>query len=183
MHGTDWMNVPPEKCICRNHIPQCDGIWGWGLERLLEFNWEWGPFDEYFVVKSLSCIQLFTTLRTAAHQASLSITNFLSLLKLTSIQSWCHPTILSSVIPFSSCLQSFPASGAFLMSWLFASGGQSVGVSASASVLPMNTQDRPPLRWTGWISLQSKGLSRVFSKKKVFSLSFHGPTLTSIHYY
>ena len=76
---------------------------------------------------------------------------------------WCHPTILASVIPFSH-LQSFPASGPFRMSQLFASGGQSIGVSASASVLPMNTQDWSPSGWTGWIFLQSKGLSRVFSK-------------------
>jgi len=71
---------------------------------------------------------------------------------------WCHPTISSSVIPFSSCLQPFPASGSFPMSQFFTSGGQSIGVSASASVLPMNTQNWSPLGWTGWISLQSKGL-------------------------
>ena len=76
---------------------------------------------------------------------------------------WCHPTILPSVVPFSSCLQSFPASGSFLMSWLFTSGGQSVGALASASVLPVNIQDWFPLGLTAWISLQSKGLSRVFS--------------------
>ena len=81
---------------------------------------------------------------------------------------WCHPTISSSTVPFSSCPQSFPASGKFIpdsfqMSQLFASGGQSIGVSASASVLPMNIQDWSPLGWTGWISLQFKGLSRVFS--------------------
>ena len=75
---------------------------------------------------------------------------------------WCHPAISSSVVPFSSCPQSFPASGSFPMSQLFASGGQSIRVSASASVLPMNTQDWSPLGWTGWISLQFKGLSRVF---------------------
>ena len=75
---------------------------------------------------------------------------------------WCHPTISSSVVPFSNCLQSLPASGSFQMSQLFASGGQSIGVSASTSILPMNTQDWSPLGWTGWISLQSKGLSRVF---------------------
>ena len=80
---------------------------------------------------------------------------------------WCHLTISSSVIPFSSCPQSFPASGSFQMSQLFASGGQSTGVSASASVLPMNTQDWSPLGLTGWISLQSKGLSRVFSNTTV----------------
>ena len=79
---------------------------------------------------------------------------------------WCHPTISSSFIPFS-ILQSFPASGSFQMSQLFTSGGQSIGVSASTSVLPMNTQDWFPLRWTAWISLQPKGLSRVFSNTTV----------------
>ena len=78
--------------------------------------------------------------------------------------SWqCHPTISSSVVPFFSCPQYFPASGSFQMSQLFTSGGQSIGVSASASVLPVNTQDWSPLGWTGWISLESKGPSRVFS--------------------
>ena len=80
---------------------------------------------------------------------------------------WCHPTISSSVVPFSSCLQSFPAWGSFPMSQFFASGGQSIGASASASVLPMNIQDWFPLGWTGWISLQSKGLWRVFSNTTV----------------
>ena len=80
---------------------------------------------------------------------------------------WCHPTISSSVVPFSSCRQSFPASGSFPVSRFFASGGQSIGPSASASVLPMNIQDWSPLEWTGWISLQSKGLSRVFSNTTV----------------
>ena len=89
---------------------------------------------------------------------------------------WCHPAISSSVIPFSSCPQSLPTSGSFPMSQLFAWGGQSIGVSASASFLPMSTQDWSPLGWTGWISLQSKGLSRVFSNTTVL----HSPTLTSI---
>ena len=83
------------------------------------------------------------------------------------LSRWLHSTISSSVIPFSFCLQSFPASGSFQMSQLFISGGQSIGVSASTSVLPMNTQDWSPLGWTGWISLQSKGLSRVFSNTTV----------------
>ena len=83
------------------------------------------------------------------------------------LSRWCHPTISSSVIPFSSCPQSFPASGSFPMSQLFASGGQSIGVSASTSVLPMNSQDWSPLGWTSWICLQSKGLSRVFSNTTV----------------
>ena len=80
---------------------------------------------------------------------------------------WCHPTISSSVAPFSSCPQPFPASGSFPISQLFTSGGQSIGVSASTSVLPMNTQDWFPLGWTGWVSLQSNGLSRVFSNTTV----------------
>ena len=92
---------------------------------------------------------------------------------------WCHPTILSSVVPFSSCPQSFPASGAFQMSPLFASGGQSIGVSASTSVLPVNTQNWSPFEWTGWISLQSKGLSRVFSKTTVQKHQFFGTQLSS----
>ena len=83
---------------------------------------------------------------------------------------WCHPAISSSVIPFSSCPQSLPASGSFPMSQLFSWGGQSIGVSASASVLLMNTQDWSPLGWTGWISLQSKGLSRVFSNTTAITL-------------
>ena len=83
------------------------------------------------------------------------------------LSRWCHPTISSSVVPFSSHPQSFPASGSFQKSQLFSSGGKSTGFSASTSVLPMNTQDRSPLGWTGWISLQSKGLSRVFSNTTV----------------
>ena len=80
---------------------------------------------------------------------------------------WCHPAVSSSVVPFFSCSQSLPASGSFPMSQLFAWGGQNIGVSASASVLPVNTQDWSPLGCTGWISLQSKGLSRVFSNTTV----------------
>ena len=89
---------------------------------------------------------------------------------------WCHPTISSSVVPFS-CLQSFPASGSYQMSQLFASGGQNIGLSASTSVLPMNTQDWFPLGWTGWISLQSKGLSRVFFNTTVQKHQFFGAQL------
>ena len=109
---------------------------------------------------------------------------------------WCHPTchpwedaISSSVIPFSSCPQSFPASGSFPMSQFFTSGGQSIGISASASVLPMNIQNWSPLGWTGWIPLQSKGLSRVFSNTTVQRHQFFGTqflysqTLTSTHDY
>ena len=104
------------------------------------------------------------------------------------LSQWCHLTISVSVVPFSSCPQSFPGSGSFPMSQLFPSGGQSIGVSASTSVLPMNTQDWSPLGWTGWISLQSKGLSRVFpnttvQKHQVFctQLSLWSNSLTSKH--
>ena len=102
---------------------------------------------------------------------------------------WCHPAISSSVVPFSSCPQSLPASESFPMSQLFSWGGQSTGVSALASVLPMNMQDWSPLGWIGWISLQSKGLSRVFSNTTVQKHQFFGvqlslcPTLISIHDY
>ena len=94
------------------------------------------------------------------------------------LSGWCHPTISSSVIPFSYCLQSFPASESFQMSQLFASSVQSIGVSASTFVLPMNTQDWIPLRWTGWIPLRSKGLSRVFSNTTVQKHEFFGAQLS-----
>ena len=92
---------------------------------------------------------------------------------------WCHPAVSSSVVPFSSCSQSLPAPGSFPMSQLFAWGGQSIGVSASASVLPMNTQNWSALGWTGCISLQSKGLSRVFSNTTVQKHQFFGTQLSS----
>ena len=92
---------------------------------------------------------------------------------------WCHPAISSSVVPFSSCPQSLPASESFPMSQLFTWGGQSIGILALASVLPKNTQDCSPLEWTGWISLQSKGLSRVFSNTTVQKHQFFGTQLSS----
>ena len=94
------------------------------------------------------------------------------------LSQWCHPAISSSVIPFSSCSQSLPASGSFPTSQLFVWGGQSIRVSASASFLPMSTQDWSPLGWTGWISLQSKGLSRVFSNTAVQKHQFFGTQLS-----
>ena len=94
------------------------------------------------------------------------------------LSRWCQPAISSSVIPFSSCHQSFPVSGSFQMSQFFTSGGQSIGVSASASVLPMNIQDWSPLGWTGLISLQSKGLSRVFSNTTIQKYQFFGAQLS-----
>ena len=95
------------------------------------------------------------------------------------LSRWCHPVISPSVVPFSSCPQSLPASGPFPMSQQFAWGGQSIGVSASASVLPMNTQDWSPLGRTGWISLQPRGLSRVFSNTTVQKHQFFGAQLSS----
>ena len=94
-------------------------------------------------------------------------------------RQWCHPTISPSVVPFSSCPQYFPASESFPMSQPYTWGGQSIGVSASASFLPMNTQDWSPLGWTGWISLQSKGLSRVFSNTTVQNHQFFSAQLSS----
>ena len=138
-------------------------------------------------VQLLSHIQLFATLWTAAYQASLSIINSQSMLKLMSIESVMPPNLSSSAVPFSSCLQSSPASGSFPMSQLFSPHGQSVGASASASVLPMNIQDWFPLGMTGLISLLSKGLSRAFSNTTVQNHQLfgtqllYGPTLTSIH--
>ena len=94
------------------------------------------------------------------------------------LSQWCHPTISSSVIPFSTCLQSFPASWSFQMSQFFTIGGQSIGVSASTSVLPTNIQDWFPLGWTGWIFLHSKGLSRVFPNNTVQKQQLFGAQLS-----
>ena len=131
-------------------------------------------------VQSLSHIPLFATPWIVACQASLSITNSQSSLKLTSIKlvmPSCH--LSSSVIPFSSCPQSLPASESFPMSQLFAWGGQSTGVSALASVLPKNTQGWSPSEWSGWISLQPKGFSRVFSNTTVQKHQFFSAQLSS----
>ena len=130
-------------------------------------------------VQSLSRVRLFATPWITARQASLSITNSQSSLNSCPLSQWCHPAISSSVVPFSFCPQSLPASGSFPMSQLFASGGQSIGVSASALVLPMNTQGWSPLGWTGWISLQSKGLSRVLSNTTLRKHQFFSTQLSS----
>ena len=116
---------------------------------------------QYSSVQLLSCVCLFATPWTAACQASLSIAIPRVHPNSCPLSRWCHPTISSSVIPFSSCSQSFPGSGSFQMSQFFTSGSQSTGVSASASVLPMNIQDWFPLGWTGWVSLLSKGLKSL----------------------
>ena len=130
-------------------------------------------------VQSLSCVRFFATPWIAVGQAALSIMNSQSLLKLMSIKSVMPSTISTSVIPFSSCPKSLPASLSFPMSQLFTRGGQSIGVSASTSVLPVNTQDWSPLGWTGWISLQSKGLSTVFPNTTVQKHQFFRAQLSS----
>ena len=132
---------------------------------------------QFSSVQSLSHVGLFETPWTAARKASLSITNSRSLLKLMSIES-VMPSISSPFIPFSSCLQSFSASGSFQMTQFFASGGQSIGVSTSTSVLPMNTQDLSLLGWTGSIFLQSKGLSRTLFNTTVQKHQFFGAQLS-----
>ena len=144
------------------------------IENELKFLFIWIQFS--------SVAQLSPTLWPpwiAACHASLSIINSQGLLKLMSIKSRCHPAISSSAVPFSSCPQSFQASGSFPMSQLFVWSGQSIGVSASASVLPMNIQGWSPLGWTGWNSLQSKGLSRVFSNTTVQKHQFFSAQLSS----
>ena len=139
-----------------------------------------GPISsvQFSLTQSICRVQLFATPWTSALQASLSITNSRNPPKPMSFRQWCHPIISSSVVPFSFCPQSFAASGSFQISQLFASGGQSIGVSVSTSVLPINTQD-DRLGWADWISLQSKGLSRVFSNTIVQKHQFFGTQLSS----
>ena len=129
-------------------------------------------------VQSLSRVWFFVTPWTATHQASLFFTISWACSNSCPLSQWCHPAILSSVIPFCSCLQSFPASGSFPMSQLFSSGGLSIGVADSASVPSMNIQDSFPFGLTGLIFLQSKGLSRVFSNTTVQKHQFFGAPLS-----
>ena len=134
---------------------------------------------QFSSVHSLSCVWLFVTPDRHARPPCPSPTPGVHPNSRASSR-WYHPAISSSVIiPFSSCPQSLPASGSFSMSQLFARGGQSIGVSASASVLPMNTHDWSPLVWTGWISVQSKGLSRVFTNTTVQKHQFFSAQLSS----
>ena len=130
-------------------------------------------------VQSLSHVRLFATPWITARQASLSITNCQSSLKFISIESVIPSSHLSSAVPFSSCPQSLPAPESFPMSQLFAWGGQSTGVSSLASFLPKKPQGWSPSEWTGWISLQSKGLSRVFSNTTVQKHQFFSAHLSS----
>ena len=131
-------------------------------------------------VQLLSCVQLFVTPWITALQSSLSITNsWSSPCPSCPSSQWCHSAISSSIVPFSSCPQSLPASESFPMSQLFAWGGQYIGVSISASFPPKKSQGWSPSEWTGWISLQSKGLSRVFSNTTVQKHQFCSAQLSS----
>ena len=134
---------------------------------------------QFSSVQSLSCVQLYDSMNWST--PGLPVHHQLPKFTQTHAHRWwwCHPTISSSVVPFSSCPQSLPASGSFPMSQLFAWGGQSTGVSASASVLPINIQGWSPLGWTGWISTQSKGFSRVFSNTTLQNHQFFGTQLSS----
>ena len=161
-------------------------LWGiisfQGFRLTISWRMFWNVFSS---IQMFSHVRLFATLWIAARQASLSITNSWSLLKLIFIESVMPSNHLILCRSFS-CLKSFPESGSFPMSQFFTSGGQSIGVSASTLVLPMNVQDWFPLEWTGLISLQSKGFSRVFSNTTVKSINYsapsflYTPTLTSI---
>ena len=149
-----------QKCRCR-YTEQTCGQWerervGW-IERVALEDVHLGQFSRSVMSGSLRPHELQHT-RPPCPSPTPGVH-----LNLCPSSLWCHPTISSSVVPFSSCLQSFPASPSFQMSQFFTSGCQSIGVSDSTSVLPMNTQDWSPLGWTGWISLQSKGLPRVFN--------------------
>jgi len=133
---------------------------------------------DFSSVKLLSCVRLLATPWTAARQAFPvyhQLPEFIQIHVHWVMDMWCHPTISSSVIPFSSCFQSSPTSGSFPMSQFFAWGGQSIGVSASGSVLPMNIHDWFPLGWTAWMSLQFKGLSSVFSSTTIQKHQYFGP--------
>ena len=163
-------------------------LWTFSLSNIFEASWEIVFYLyphillQFSSVQSHSRVWLFATLWTAARQGSLSITNSQSLFKLISSSHCCHPAISSFVVPVSSYFQSFPTSGSFPMSQFVVSGSQSIGVSASAPILPMDIQDWFPLGLTGWISLQSKELLRVLqhhnSKASIFR---HSAFFTHIH--
>ena len=150
------------------------------LKNIMKINKNNYPLEriQFSSVQSLSHVRLFAAPWIAAHQASLSISNSGVHSDSHPSSQWCHPAISSSVVPFF-CSQSLPTSKSFPMSQLFSWGGQSAGVSALASSLPKNTQDGSPLEWTGWISLQSKGLSRVFSNTTVRKHQFFSTQLSS----
>ena len=151
--------------MCLKFLAQCLALVNTQNNSVSIFSLFFVITHQFSSVQLLSHVWFFVTPGITACQASLSITKSRSLPCPSS--RWCHPAISSSVVPLSSCPQSFSASESFPMSQLFAWGSQSTGVSASASVLPMNIQDWYPLGWTGWIFLQSKGLLRVFSNTMV----------------
>ena len=166
-------NGSPLQCSCLEN-PMDRGAWGVTVHgvaksRTWQTDYTTATTKKIFSsVQSLSCVHLFATPWTGQHARLLCPSpSPRACSKSCPLSRWCHPTISSFAVPFSSCPQSFPASESFPMSRFFASGGQSIGVSASALVLPMNIQDQFPLGWTGWISLQSRGLSRVFSNTTV----------------
>ena len=143
--------------------PQKKSLQHFASFHLILFAVEWGFICCHCSWCIRCSVQLFATPLTVACQTSCPSPSSRACSNSCALSQWCHPTILSSLTPFFSCLQSFLASGSFLMSQLFISGSQRIGASTSASVLPMNIQDWFPLWWTGWISLQSTELSRVFS--------------------
>ena len=150
-----WLGIEPTPVHCKylNHWPTREVLYLYFFVKPRN-GLHWGVINLLISsVQSLSCVQLFATPWTAAHQASLSTSTPRACSNSCPSSQWCHPTISFSVIPFSSCLQSFLASRSFLMSQFFASDGQSIGASTSASVLPMNSQDWFPLGLTGLISL------------------------------
>ena len=162
-------------------VPRCSIHISWMSKRV-------AILFSHIVIQSISSVQLFAIPWTVARQASLSFSISWVCSNPCPLSQWGHPTISSSVVPFSSCPQSFPASGSFLMSWLFASGGQSIGASASTSVLPVNIQDWFPLGLTGLISLlrNSQESSPTPQFKSISSLALSildGLTLTSVHDY
>ena len=152
-----------------------DGKWKQRLDNKPVFQCHYESIQS---VQSLSCVWLFATPWTAAPRLPCPSATPRACANSCPLSRWCHPAISSSVVPFSSHLQSFPAPRSFQMSQFSASGGQRIGVSASASVLPMNIQDWFPWGWTGWISLQSKGLLRVFSNSTVQKHQFFSTQLS-----
>ena len=158
-------NGNPLQYSCMEN-PMDRGAWQATVHRAAK-SWTHMHSVQFSSVQSLSRVWLFATPWTAAHRPPCPSPTPGVYPNSCPLSQWCHPTISSSVVPFSSCPQSFPASMSFQMSQPFPSGGQSIGVSASTSVLPMNTQDWSPLGWTGWLSLLFKGLSRVFSNTTV----------------
>ena len=170
------MNLSTKQEQNHGHREQTGGCLGGGVKEGME--WKVGA---QFSSVHFSCSVMSNSLRSHELQHARPPCPSQTLRAYTNScpsSRWCHPAISSSVIS-SSCPQSLPVSGSFPVSQLFAWGGQSIGVSASASVLPMNTQDWSPFGWTGWISLQPKGLSRVFSNTTVQKYQFFGAQLSS----